>query len=936
MNPRYLNFTQQHYTAGDEDQFESRRNKVVFNSDCPNPCISSEIEYAPQIRYEHYRDLRPSDVVNTFRYIFHKVKKGMFIQFHQNQLSVMLPFSKHNFINEWSDRIAFDPAKYVSWNDLFRASTEAAGFRFKCGNVHQHREKWYANNGLLRYEYPIHEGETGVDTIDDMLRALCAERCVPDMEVFINRRDFPILRKNGTEPYTCLFGTDIPLVSHKYDRYVPILSACTSPDFADIPIPTPDDWGHACAYTGSYCTDWDDKLDMAIFRGSTTGLGTTPETNPRLYVAKLDERDILDAGITKLNTRPRKSVHAKWFDIPDIRGIDLAEPLTAHEQSRYKYIVNVPGHVCAFRLSRELSYGSVILLVRSDYQMWYSHLLKPYVHYVPVKADASDLIDRIQWCMCHDLECRTIAQNAIAFWNTHLSRGALLDHLQSILVRIKQRCGTYMYRVPSVMDSIQEFEETRISMNINSANRIPTFPLPEQLCKYATREHSFLVAFSWVFHKYPNIVRAYYRKPIHNANRHRTMDTLCIGKLHLLRKPNPSTHELFVGLECINFLLRYVPNFSYTFGTVDGDMYTEFFADSITLFEYIQSQNFSMDVFLEVLLQVGFALNEAQIRYGFVHWDLAAWNIVLRKREEPTTISYYLPPKEIATISATYDVIIVDYENAHCVVDGIHCGKTHPFQIDTVHDILSLLFTSLHSILKYCTLDKHDLSRLFLLTTFFSGTSYTNNVMFKNIRDLRIFLNRAKKFSELLLTPKGTLSKRTPLDFVQFLHETLDMKFEVSNRLLQKRISSPLEEYSKLCDQPVENPLFNIPVNMFTPIQKIRLYNRLVHTDIPNAVLSLIESSIYNDDDDDIPVIPKECTYTEDTLEDGTLLSPDNASHMITLVSDQMDRLEFVWNTRDKRYWTRRWWNRFQLCSVNTHRCIASVHTLEFLNGLNK
>ncbi len=26
--------------------------------------------------------------------------------------------------------------------------------------------------------------------------------------------------------------------------------------------------------------------------------------------------------------------------------------------------------------------------------MWFSHLLKPYIHYVPVKSDLSDLIEK--------------------------------------------------------------------------------------------------------------------------------------------------------------------------------------------------------------------------------------------------------------------------------------------------------------------------------------------------------------------------------------------------------------------------------------------------------------------------------------------------------------------------------------------------------------
>ncbi len=40
-------------------------------------------------------------------------------------------------------------------------------------------------------------------------------------------------------------------------------------------------------------------------------------------------------------------------------------PLTPEEQSKYKYIINIDGHVSAFRLSLEMSMGCCILLVKS-------------------------------------------------------------------------------------------------------------------------------------------------------------------------------------------------------------------------------------------------------------------------------------------------------------------------------------------------------------------------------------------------------------------------------------------------------------------------------------------------------------------------------------------------------------------------------------------
>ena len=52
---------------------------------------------------------RLSDVMNTFDYLFHKFKKGCFIQIRNNEMQTFLPFSKINYRNNWSHLIKIDP-----------------------------------------------------------------------------------------------------------------------------------------------------------------------------------------------------------------------------------------------------------------------------------------------------------------------------------------------------------------------------------------------------------------------------------------------------------------------------------------------------------------------------------------------------------------------------------------------------------------------------------------------------------------------------------------------------------------------------------------------------------------------------------------------------------------------------------------------------------
>lgn len=47
--------------------------------------------------------------------------------------------------------------------------------------------------------------------------------------------------------------------------------------------------------------------------------------------------------------------------------------------------------------------------------MYYEHFysdLKPYVHYIPIKADLSDLVEKVRWAKSHDEEARKIGAQA--------------------------------------------------------------------------------------------------------------------------------------------------------------------------------------------------------------------------------------------------------------------------------------------------------------------------------------------------------------------------------------------------------------------------------------------------------------------------------------------------------------------------------------------
>ena len=86
------------------------------------------------------------------------------------------------------------------------------------------------------------------------------------------------------------------------------------------------------------------------------------------------------------------------------------------EQIKYKYILDVDGWANTWDATIwKLYSGSVLLKTDSIWEQWYYDKLDPWVHYVPVENDFSDLDEKIKWCILHDTECQKIVKNSREF-----------------------------------------------------------------------------------------------------------------------------------------------------------------------------------------------------------------------------------------------------------------------------------------------------------------------------------------------------------------------------------------------------------------------------------------------------------------------------------------------------------------------------------------
>lgn len=159
---------------------------------------------------------------------------------------------------------------------------------------------------------------------------------------------------------------------------------------------------------------WKKRMQLAFWRGSTTGvrLGESWHSLPRLRLCQLsnqvEHQSMFDVGVSSL-TQVSKNEEKEIIEAGYIRNF---VPLSLSNQ--YKYQIDIDGNTNAWpALFQKLLSGSAVLKIASphNFRQWYYDELVPWVNYVPVKSDMSDLVEKIHWLIDHDDEAMQIGIN---------------------------------------------------------------------------------------------------------------------------------------------------------------------------------------------------------------------------------------------------------------------------------------------------------------------------------------------------------------------------------------------------------------------------------------------------------------------------------------------------------------------------------------------
>jgi hypothetical protein len=121
----------------------------------------------------------------------------------------------------------------------------------------------------------------------------------------------------------------------------------------------------------------------------------------------------VDRSLT-LGTRCRQD-HWQRYVKPGIRQRD---------QLKYRYLIAVEGNDFISGLAWMLFSQSVVIMPRPRVQNWLQELcLEPWVHYVPVENDWSDLEEKIMTCEADRDRCKKISRQATEVIRWHQETG---------------------------------------------------------------------------------------------------------------------------------------------------------------------------------------------------------------------------------------------------------------------------------------------------------------------------------------------------------------------------------------------------------------------------------------------------------------------------------------------------------------------------------
>ena len=150
----------------------------------------------------------------------------------------------------------------------------------------------------------------------------------------------------------------------------------------------------------AFAESWQNRPLKMFWRGSTTGQGRITNLNqldaiPRLTICRqFNNHEGINLKLSKINCPAAVRREAeKSLKAQGVWGEFVDESIF----SNVKYYPDIPGNALAWGTIRKYIRGCLIFKPESKRELYYYRLIKPWVHYIPVKNNFSDLQEKFTW-----------------------------------------------------------------------------------------------------------------------------------------------------------------------------------------------------------------------------------------------------------------------------------------------------------------------------------------------------------------------------------------------------------------------------------------------------------------------------------------------------------------------------------------------------------
>ena len=412
--------------------------------------------------------------------------------------------------------------------------------------------------------------------------------------------------------------------------------------------------------------------------------------------------------------------------------------------------------------------------------------LEPWVHYIPIKKDMSDLINKIKWAKTHDKECRKIAENSLLFYKTYLCRDGIFDYLQSLLINISVVSGQpYMSYPENRAIDIKSSQKTElhtlpVNLSLPSKLSLPCYNSISRILN--TLSNTFNDQNTTTYLKYIDINLFTSSRELfttksniissHSISHHK--DIILSKRIvcdDSYEKVKEAKHSYNVGI-VVNKLCNFVRNFMLTLSIYDANNDLVIFLKNVKgiLFsDWLKSKEFNFPDFYLIIIQLSLSLSIAFHLYGFIHNDMYPWNIIIKTYKSPQIVKYNYYGK-LLSIQTHIIPVIIDYGKANIIInDNYYRFNKKSIEIQ---DILTIIVSSSYQIINNHHIDKKNITLFLKFCNFISSSQYTNYKKFTTLSSVKQFTYMAKKYDEIINSIKGELSCISINKFVNFMLST--------------------------------------------------------------------------------------------------------------------------------------------------------------------